>query len=121
MRAACLASVALATASPASAERLEYANLDASDAELSRATPAASTRGPPRLEYLLFDRFEWAPQRGRDGYAWDFSLLWGGERDGLWLSSVGEGGLWGSPEYVELQAFYARRVGSDLSLNAGAR
>jgi copper resistance protein B len=70
---------------------------------------------------VLLDRLEWAPQRGRDGYAWDFSLLYAGDTHGLWLSSVGEGGLWGSPDYLEFQALYARSFEQDLSLNAGLR
>jgi copper resistance protein B len=112
MRFARLASIALAAAAPAAAERLPYAPLDEAEPELA---------GAPRLAYALLDRLEWAPQRGQDGYAWDFSLLYTGDTHGLWLSSVGDGGLWGAPDYLEFQALYARKLPRDLSLNAGLR
>jgi copper resistance protein B len=112
MRFARLALVSLAAASPAAAQRLPYAPLDETEPELASGV---------RLEYALLDRLEWAPQRGRDGYAWDFSMLYSGETHGLWLASAGDGGLWGSPDYVELQALYARKLPHDLSLNGGLR
>jgi copper resistance protein B len=107
MRLARLVLLPLAAASPAAAQRLDYAALD-------------ETTGP-RLEYALLDRLEWAPQRVQDGYAWDFSLLYTGDKHGLWLSSVGEGGLWGSPDYLELQALYSHTVAKGRYLNAGLR
>jgi copper resistance protein B len=107
MRFARLAFLPLAAASPAAAQRLDYAALD-------------EVTGP-RLEYALLDRLEWAPQRGQDGYAWDFSLLYTGDKHGLWLSSVGEGGPWGSPDYLEFQALYSRTVAKGRYLNAGLR
>ena len=111
-------------AAPAAAEQLPYV-LDDAPATLPYQVPEesaaeAATSGP-RLHYGLFDRFEYAAQSGSDGYAWDFSALWGGDRDRLWLSSVGEGGAWSDPDYLELQALYGRAVGGGLDLNAGLR
>src|SRR4028119_2296872 len=132
MRFARLALLPLAAASPAPAERLPYATLAA-------ARPGPATRLPPRpppapppppaerlpyatldeaepelaqgfrLEYALLDRLEWAPQRGRDGYAWDVSALTAGT-DALWLSSVGEGSLWGSPGSSDFPALSSRTL-----------
>ncbi|HLL31481.1 MAG TPA: copper resistance protein B, partial [Allosphingosinicella sp.] len=62
-----------------------------------------------------------AAQRGRDGYAWDFSALVGGERHRLWLGTSGEGPAWAGPDYVELNALYAYHVGGAWDLNAGIR
>ena len=111
MRFVLLALASLAAASPAAAERLPYAPLDEAEPELASGF---------RLTYALLDRLEWAPQRGRDGYAWDFSALTAGT-NGLWLSSVGEGSLWGSPEYLEFQALYSRKLENGFYLNAGLR
>jgi copper resistance protein B len=111
MRFARLALVPLAAASPVMAEQLPYAALDEAEPELAQGF---------RLEYALLDRLEWAPQRGPDGYAWDFSALSAGT-NGLWLSSVGEGSLWGSPDYLEFQALYSRKLENGFYLNAGLR
>jgi copper resistance protein B len=110
-----------AAASPAAGVQLVYADLGEAEPELTWPKPQAPPAKGPSLQYVLFDRLEWAPQRGRDGYGWDFSLLWAGERNGLWLGSVGEGGLWGTPDYLETQALYRRSFERDLSLNAGLR
>lgn len=111
MRFARLAILFFAAASPAAAERLPYAPLDEPEPELASGF---------RLEYALLDRLEWAPQRGRDGYGWDFSALSEGT-NGLWLSSVGDGSLWGSPDYLEFQALYSRKLEHGFYLNAGLR
>ena len=116
MRAAPFSFLLLAgAASAAPAQRLAY---DWGDAGEETATPAP---GGPRLHYALLDRLEWAPQPGNDGYSWDFSALIGGDTNRLWLSSVGEGGLWREPEYLEFQALYARAAGGGWDLNAGLR
>lgn len=103
-----------AAAFPAQAQMLPYHFEDVPEAE----TPASG----PRLHYALLDRFEYAGQRGQDGYAWDFSALYGGDRNRIWLSSVGEGPAFGNPEYLEFQALYGRALGdSGWDLNAGLR
>jgi copper resistance protein B len=112
-------------AAPAWADRLPYVFEEEPPALPYRipegeAAAAAAPAGP-RLHYGLFDRLEYAAQSGRDGYAWDFSALWGGDRDRLWLASVGEGAAWGDPDYLELQALYGRAVGGGWDLNAGLR
>ena len=106
--------IALAAAAPAGAERLAYAPVADAEAELAGS-------GGLKLRYALLDRLEWAPQDGRDGYGWDFSAHLVRGTDGLWLSSVGEGGLWGSPDYLEFQALYSRDLGEGRFLNAGLR
>ena len=107
-----LSAAALAAASPAAAQTLDYAR-EATD-------PSADETGP-RLDYALLDRFEWAAQSGEDGFAWDFSLLYGGDINRIWLSSVGEGSASGSVDYLEFQALYSRAVGGGWDANAGLR
>ena len=107
-----LLAAAFAAASPAAAQTLDY-SAEATD-------PAADETGP-RLDYALLDRFEWAAQSGEDGFAWDFSLLYGGDTNRIWLSSVGEGSASGSLDYLELQALYSRAVGGGWDANAGLR
>lgn len=121
MRLACLPFLLLAAAaSPAAAGRLDYAPLEDDGAELAWQKEEPGASKGPQLQYALLDRLEWAPQVGPDGYAWDFSALWGAT-DGIWLSSVGEGSAWGSPDYLELQALYSRELRDGLYLNAGLR
>jgi copper resistance protein B len=115
----------LALAAPAAAERLPYVLEEEEPAQLPYHVPAEdaaeTASAGPRLHYGLFDRLEYAAQRGTDGYAWDLSALWGGERDRLWLAAVGEGPAWSDPDYLELQALYGRAVGGGWDLNAGLR
>jgi copper resistance protein B len=123
MRLVLAASLIALPASPAAAaEPLPYVDLDEAEPELAGGgvSEAKAEASGARLEYVLLDRFEWAPQRGADGYAWDFSAWYGGT-DGIWLSSVGEGSLWGAPEYLEFQALYARDLGRGLQFNLGPR
>ena len=81
--------------------------------------PADPARRWPR--WALLDRFEYAVQKGGDGYSWDFSALLGGERNRLWIGSVGEGAAWVAPDYLEFHALYSRNVGGPWDLNAGLR
>ncbi|MEA3051821.1 MAG: copper resistance protein [Sphingomonadales bacterium] len=104
-----------ALAAPA---QLAYQAVDAPD-ETVDPTPAPGKR--KWLQWGLLDRFEYAAQSGRDGYAWDFSALIGGERDRLWLGSSGEGETWGVPGYHELNLLYSRNIGGPWDLNAGLR
>ncbi|HEY0113566.1 MAG TPA: copper resistance protein B [Allosphingosinicella sp.] len=130
-----LASLALVT--PAAAQRLPYRPVVADElaggarlayrpveGDSAPTAPEASGAGSKRRKLLrwgLLDRFEYAAQRGQDGYSWDLSALLGGERDRLWLASVGEGSAWSAPGYLELHALYSRYVGSDTDLNLGLR
>jgi copper resistance protein B len=122
----------LAAASPAGAQRLDYRPVsdDALAAPVRLAYQAVDTpdvtveeteRKRKWPQWGLLDRFEYAAQRGRDGYAWDFSTLLGGDRHRLWLGTNGEGGSWARPDYIELNALYSYNLGGDLDLNAGFR
>jgi copper resistance protein B len=99
--------------------RLAYQAVDAPDAPADPTAPPAKRR--KWLQWGLLDRFEYAAQSGQDGYAWDFSALIGGERHRLWLGTSGDGGAWGGPDYVELNALYSYHVGGAWDLNAGLR
>ncbi|HEY0147731.1 MAG TPA: copper resistance protein B [Allosphingosinicella sp.] len=113
MRLVLAAAVLALPAAPAAAQKLGYA----SAAELDGGKEEAVE---PRLQYVLLDRLEWAPKGGAGGYAWDFSAQYGAT-NGIWLSSVGEGSLWGSPDYLEFQALYARDIGRGFQANVGPR
>ena len=96
-------------AAPAAAQRLDYSPVEdealAAGPRLAYQAVEGDT-GPagPKLQWGLLDRFEYSVQGGRDGYAWDFSLLYGGDRHRLWLGASGEGSAWAAPDYVELNA-----------------
>jgi copper resistance protein B len=125
----------LATAAPAAGQRLDYQPVsdddlaepaqlayqavDVPDPVAEAAAPAAKRR--KWFQWGLVDRFEYAAQSGRDGYAWDFSALIGGDRHRLWLGTSGDGPALGGPDYVELNALYAYHVGGAWDLNAGLR
>jgi copper resistance protein B len=125
----------LAMAAPAAAQRLDYDPVSddslAEPAQLAYQAvdvpdPAAEPASPPSkrgkwLQWGLLDRFEYAAQSGRDGYAWDFSALIGGDRHRLWLGTSGDGAAWGGPDYVELNALYSYHAGGAWDLNAGVR
>lgn len=124
----------IAASAPATAQRLDYRPVsDDSLAEPARLAyqavdapdPATEPATPrPRRKWLqwgLLDRFEYTAQQGRDGYAWDFSALIGGDRHRLWLGTSGDGPAWGGPGYAELNAFYSWHVGGAVDLNAGIR
>lgn len=115
-----------AAAAPAAAQRLEYSPV--SDEGLAagprldyRRMEGDTVPAGFRLQWGLVDRFEYAAQSGRDGYAWDFSALLGGERHRLWLGTNGEGAAWAVPDYVELNTFYSYRLGGPWDANAGLR
>src|SRR3954468_21535753 len=107
--------LAVLAATPASAQRLDYRPVSdealamparlaylAVDAPDAPADPTAPPRKRKWLQWGLLDRFEYAAQRGRDGYAWDFSALLGGTRNRLWVESTGEGAAWDAADYHEL-------------------
>ncbi len=98
--------------------RLGYQAVDVPDPAAEPATPRAARKW---LQWGLLDRFEYAAQSGRDGYAWDFSALIGGERHRLWLGTSGEGPASGRPDYVELNALYSYHLGGAWDVNAGLR
>lgn len=126
------AAAALACATPAAAQRLDYADL---------AEPEAA--GPPRLGYdevqddrlaesrrraqsgavreFYLDQMEYTAARGADGYAWDVSARIGGRRHRIWLESIGEGGFGGGLDYLEMQALYSRRLSENWDAQVGLR
>lgn len=99
--------------------RLAYQSVDAPDAPVDPTAPPPKRR--PWLQWGLLDRFEYAAQAGRDGYAWDFSALIGGERHRLWLGFNGDGPALGRPGYSETSALYSRNFGGPWDVNAGLR
>jgi copper resistance protein B len=116
----------LASAQPAAAQRLEY--LPVSDDAVAagprlayQAVEGDTAPAGPTLQWALLDRFEYAVQGGQDGFAWDFSALYGGDRHRLWLGTSGEGSTWSAPDYVELNAAYSYHLGGAWDLNAGFR
>ena len=113
-------------AAPAGAQRLDYSPVE--DDSLATAArlayrPVEGDTAPAgfKLQWALLDRFEYAAQSGRDGYAWDFSALLGGDRHRLWLGTNGEGSAWAVPDYVELNALYSYRFARAWDANAGLR
>jgi copper resistance protein B len=64
---------------------------------------------------------EYVAARGADGYAWDISGKVGGPVHRLYLASIGEGTFGGSLDYLEMQAFYSRRLSEMWDLQAGLR
>jgi copper resistance protein B len=124
----------LLASAPAAAQRLDYAPVSddslAAPARLAYQAvdvpdPAAEAAAPRArrkwLQWGLLDRFEYAAQSGRDGYAWDFSALIGGDRHRLWLGVSGEGPARAAPDYVEMNALYSHNIGGPWDLNAGLR
>jgi len=116
----------LAAAQPAAAQRLDYRPvfddaLAAGPRLGYRPVEGDSNPAGFKLQWGLLDRFEYAAQGGRDGYAWDFSALLGGERHRLWLGTNGEGAAWAAPDYVELNALYSHRIRGPWDANAGLR
>jgi copper resistance protein B len=99
--------------------QLAYQAVDVPDPATESAAPAPKRR--KWLQWGLLDRFEYSAQSGRDGYAWDFSALIGGDRHRLWLGTSGDGPALDGPDYVELNALYAYHVGGAWDLNAGLR
>jgi copper resistance protein B len=118
-----LAYVPVGEGAAAAAPRLTYVPVEPDAAPAAPSAAASATADARRhwLQWGLLDRLEYAAQRGRDGYAWDFSALLGGERNRLWMGVSGEGSAWGAPGYVELNALYSRHLGGAWDLNAGLR
>jgi copper resistance protein B len=113
-------------AGPAAAQRLDYSPVE--DETLAAGPrlayqPVEGDTAPagPKLQWGLLDRFEYAVQDGRDGYALDFSLLYGGDRHRLWLGTSVEGPARAAPDYVELNAAYSYHLGGAWDVNAGFR
>lgn len=113
-------------AAPAAAQRLDYSPVEdealAAGPRLAyRAVEGDTEPAGAKLQWGLLDRFEYAVQSGRDGYAWDFSALYGGDRHRLWLGTSGEGPASAAPDYVELNAAYSYHLGGAWDVNAGFR
>ena len=121
----------LAFCAPAGAQRLAYADLEAtpprlaydsvSSDELSAPGPAVAARpGAAAVREYYLDQMEYVAARGADGYAWDLSAKIGGRRHRLYVGSIGEGTLGGNLDYLEMQALYSRSIGN-WDLQAGLR
>jgi copper resistance protein B len=132
------AAASLALASAAEAQRLDYADLERASAEGPRlgygavageelagserpASPARSERTAAAVSDLYLDQMEYVAAPGADGYAWDISGKVGGPVHRLYLASIGEGTFGGSLDYLEMQAFYSRRLSDVWDLQAGLR
>ena len=132
------AAAALVLASTAQAQRLDYADLArapaanprmgyeaVADEELAGPAPAAAYAPPEQsagaVSDLYLDQMEYVAGRGADGYAWDISGKVGGPVHRLYLASIGEGTFGGSLDYLEMQAFYSRRLSDVWDLQAGLR
>lgn len=70
---------------------------------------------------FLADRLEYRLDGGRDGYAWDIQVWYGGDHDKVWLKSEGEGAFGEAAEQVELQALYSRAIDPWWNFQAGIR
>jgi copper resistance protein B len=121
-----LAFLLVAGAQPAAGQRLDYRPVSddglASGPRLAyRPVEGDDKPAGFKLQWGLLDRFEYAAQSGRDGYAWDFSALIGGDRHRLWLGTSGEGEALARPDYVELNAFYSYHMVGAWDANAGFR
>ena len=114
-------------AAPAAAQRLDYRMVE--DEGLAAQSPRLRySRGEGdsapagiKLQWGLLDRFEYSAQRGRDGYAWDYSALVGGDRHRLWLGTNGDGPAWAAPDYAEFNTLYSYRFARAWDANAGLR
>ncbi len=71
---------------------------------------------------LMFDRLEWRPVRGDDGYAWEVEGWTGGDLDRLAIKSKGEGALGGGPvEKAEFQVGWSHAIDPWFNLRTGVR
>jgi len=107
----------------ASTPRLPYRTVegDSEPARPATGSAAGPGEGGKLLRWALLDRLEYGAQSGQDAYSWDLSALLGGERNRLWLASVGEGSAFAAPDYLEFHALYSRYVGGNFDLNFGVR
>jgi copper resistance protein B len=138
LRLAAAAAALLAFAPAAEAQRLDYADLERTPAEGPRlgyeavageelAAPvppvpsAPAERPAAAVSDIYLDQMEYVAGRGADGYAWDISGKVGGPVHRLYLASIGEGTFGGSLDYLEMQAFYSRRLSDVWDLQAGFR
>jgi copper resistance protein B len=117
-----IAAASLIAAADAQAQQLGYdvaADDGLAGGSASRGTSEAEEDGPVRE--LFVDQVELMVRPGREGYAWDVSGRIGGPVHRLYLGSIGEGTAGATLEYLELQAFYSRRVAPDWDLQVGLR
>ncbi len=70
---------------------------------------------------LYLDQMELVLGPGADGYAWDISGKIGGPVHRFYAAAIGEGTIGGSLDYLEMQAFYSRRLSDVWDLQAGLR
>ncbi|GAB3546298.1 hypothetical protein GCM10027343_23850 [Noviherbaspirillum agri] len=71
--------------------------------------------------FVLFDRFEYRAQRGKDVAMWDVQGWFGGDHNKLWLKTEGEGERGEGVDQAEAQVLYARRISPYWHLQAGVR
>jgi copper resistance protein B len=118
-------------AAPAHGQRLAYVPVSADEIAVPARveyrpvegdkTPTDGSEPRKLLRWGLLDRLEYAAQRGREGYAWDFSALLGEKRNRIWVATSGAGAAWQAPDELELYGIYSRNLGGNLDLNAGLR
>lgn len=77
--------------------------------------------GAIRSYRVLVDQFEARIQGGRDGYAWDGEVWYGGAINRLWVKTEGEGTFGSSPEQAEVQALWSHALDPWFNLQAGVR
>lgn len=70
---------------------------------------------------VLIDQMETSIRDGRNGYAWDAQLWYGGDINRVWFKTEGEGSFGDGPEDVEVQALYSRALDPWFNLQAGVR
>jgi copper resistance protein B len=82
---------------------------------------AFAEHGSMRTGKVLIDRLELRAQKGRNGYAWEGEVWYGGDYDRLWIKSEGEGGFGESTEQAEVQALWSHALDPWINLQAGIR
>jgi copper resistance protein B len=77
--------------------------------------------GGDRLSLVMANLAEYQTGRGGGGYRWDGQAYFGGDINGLALTSEGSGASRTGLESAELQALYSRAVTPYFDLHAGVR
>jgi copper resistance protein B len=116
-----IAAIALAWASPAAGQNLDYADVWSPQLAYERVGATTQPSEDGQVREFYFDQMELAFAGGADGYGWDVSARIGGQRDRIWLGAIGEGTIGGALDYLELQALYSRAVSEDWDVQAGLR
>lgn len=77
--------------------------------------------GGQTLGKVMIDRLEYQAHDGRDGYAWEGQVWYGGDIDKLWIKSEGEGTFGGKAEQAEVQVLWSHAVGPWFDVQTGIR